>query len=187
MGMPQGTKNRGFQPGEMVPGKGIFIGKFNLAYAYGKGLGIKTNWYDAAIELGKPKTFDDTAEAVANSNEKGRGGLHLNPARYAELFEKLKTGEAMGKHVIAPLTVLKAIYALRNKGEYKRMNDSDLRGKLITLPSDSDNAHWQWSYAPHRYNPDNVRAVDFTIGYDGWHFREHNRFSGRACFAEWAL
>src|SRR5882757_9844315 len=101
MGIPQETRNE-IQAGAVVPGKGIFIGKFDLFNASGKSLGLRTRWYDAAIEFGKPMTFNDAADAVARSNVNGRGGLHLNPERYeAELFEKLKSGEAMGKHVIA--------------------------------------------------------------------------------------
>jgi hypothetical protein len=127
----------------MVPGKGIFIGEFDLFDTHGRSLGIRSRWYDTAIELGKPKTFNATVKAVAHNNENGRGGLKLDAAGYeAELFAKLKTGEALGKNVIAPLEVVKAIYALRNEGEYKRLSDRDLPGKLITTVG-TDYAHWQ--------------------------------------------
>lgn len=180
--------DRGFQPGEMVPGKGIFIGEFDLADARGTSLGIRTRWYDTAIELGKLTTFNGTARVVANSNENGRGGLRLDPADYeAELFKKLKTGEAIGKNVIAPREVVKAIYQLRNSGEYKRMSDGNLPGKLITLASGTGLARWQWSCTPDRDDPDGVRAVDFTDGTDDWTHRDNHRLSGRACFAELAL
>ena len=190
MGMPQETKSRDLilQPGNMVPGKGIFIGGFDLVDALGSRLGIKTNWYDASIELGKPQTFNETADAVANCNENGRGGLRLNPARYeAELFGKLKTGEAMGKNVIAPLAVAKAIYALRNTGEYNRRSEGGLPGKLITTASSSVGARWQWSCTPVSCYPYDARAVDFTDGYDVWYRRDYVRLSGRSCFAELAL
>jgi hypothetical protein len=181
-------ENRDLQPGEMVPGKGILIGEFDLVDVSGKSLGIRTRWYDAAIELGKPRTFNDTAEAVANSNVNGRGGLRLDPARYeAELFEKLKSGEALGKNVIAPLEVVKAIYKLGNSGEYKRRSDANQPGKLTTADSGTDHAHWQWSCTPYRYYPHGVRAVAFTDGYAGWGHRDHGRLSSRACFAELAL
>jgi hypothetical protein len=130
--------------GQLIPGKGIFIGEFDLADARGKSLGIRTRWYGTAIELGNPKTFNKTAKAVAAYNENGRGGLRLDPARYeAELFDKLKTVEAMGKNAIAPLEVVKAIYSLRNKGEFKRLSDLDLPGKLITIASGTGSARGQ--------------------------------------------
>jgi hypothetical protein len=173
------------QPGDMVPGKGILIGTFDLFDAYGSKLGVRTNWYDAAIELGNPMTFNDTAKAVANCNVNGRGGLYLDPARYeAELFEELKIVAAMGKHVIAPLAVVKTIYALRNTGEYKRMSDGGLPGKLITRASGTDCAQWHWSCTPDRNGPGDVRAVDFRYGRDDWPCRANSHLSGRACFAE---
>ena len=114
----------------------------------------------------------------------GRGGLHFDPARYEEeLFEKLKTGEAMGKHVIAPLDVVKEIYKLRNDGEYQRLSDGDLPGKLITTTG-TDYAHWQWSCTPDRGYPGGVRAVVFAVGDGDWGRRDGGRLSGRACFAE---
>jgi hypothetical protein len=174
-----------FQPGEMVTGKGIFIGEFDLFGADGRSLGIRTRWYDAAVELGKPMTFDDTAKAVAAYNDNGRGGLRLDPVRYeAELFEKLRSAEALGKNVIAPLEVVNAIYALRNRGDYKRLSDCDLPGKLLTIAG-TDLAHWQWSCKPD--GPDGVRAVDFTDGHDDWGYRVNSRLSGRVCFAELVL
>jgi hypothetical protein len=184
------STSRNLQPGEMVAGKGIYIGKFDLVDAYGSSLGIRTSWFDAAMELGKPKAFNDTVDAVANNNTNGRGGLRLDPARYeAELFEKLKTGEAIGKNVIAPLAVVTTIYDLRNQGEYKHMSDGDLPGRLITTASDTANAHahWQRSCTPDRTKPANVRAVDFTDGRGGWGCRDIVRLSGRVCFAELAL
>jgi hypothetical protein len=191
MAMPQeisNVANGDFQAGEIIFGKGILIGEFDLVDVSGKSLGIRTRWYDAAIELGKHRTFNDTAKAVADCNVNGRGGLRLDPARYeAELFEKLKSGEAIGKHVIAPLDVVKAIYQLRNSGEYKHMSDASRPGKLITMPSGTGLAHWQWSCTPDRDGPDDVRAVDFADGRDGWDYRAHLRLSGRVCFAELAL
>ena len=181
-------KNRDLQPGQWDAEKGgIFIGEFDLADARGKSLGIRTRWYDTAIELGKPMTFNDTATAVAHHNEHGRGGLHLDAARYeAELFEKLKYGDARGMNVIAPLKVVKAIYALRNIGEYKRMSNGDLPGKLIAIASGTYDAHWQWSCSPLRNYPCGVRAVYFTDGLDDCYHRANFRLSGRACFAELA-
>ncbi|HTB11093.1 MAG TPA: hypothetical protein VK752_05970 [Bryobacteraceae bacterium] len=132
-------------------------------------------------------TFDDTANAVANCNVNGRGGLRLNPARYeAELLEKLKTGEALGQNVVAPLEVVKAIFSLRKQGEYKRLSDHDLPGRLTLLINGIDGANWQWSCTPRDRKEETVRAVDFTRGNDIWRFRDHVCLSGRACFAELA-
>jgi hypothetical protein len=164
--LPEGRcEEQDLQPGQIVPGKGIFIGEFDLFDAGGRSLGVRTRWYDAAIELGIPKTFNETAKAVSAFNDNGRGGLNLDPARYeAELFEKLRTGEALGKNAIAPLKVVRAIYALRNRGEYKRRSDASLPGGLTTLSSGTDSARWQWSCTPHRVNPFNVRLLSSRTG-----------------------
>jgi hypothetical protein len=175
-------------PGEMVPGKGIFIGEFDLADARGKKLGIRTRWYDAAVELGKPMTFNATADAVANCDVNGRGGLRLNPARYeAELFRKLKTSKAMGKNVIAPLEVVQAIYELRNQGEYKRRSDGNLPGQLITTKSGNTTARWQWSCTPDLTDSVGVWVVYFADGHVGWGDRVNLLLSSRVCFAELGL
>jgi hypothetical protein len=189
MRVPQETTTRNCdrQLGQWVQGKGIVIGAFDLFDAYNRSLGIRTRWYDTAIELGKPMTFDDTANAVANCNVNGRGGLRLNPGRYeVELFEKLKTGEALSKNVIAPLEVVRAIYSLRNKGEYKSRSSADLPGRLITSPGGTGFAHWQYSCTRNRDDPNDVRAVDFGGGNDGWLHGDFYRLSGRVCFAELA-
>jgi hypothetical protein len=187
--MPQETSQRvgDIQPGRIVRGKGIFIGKFDLTDACGKRLGLLTEWYDAAIDLGKPMTFYETARAVEMSNQNGRGGLSLHPMCYeADLFEKLKTGGALGKNVIAPLEVVRAIYELKNCGEYKRMSDRYLPGKLITTLSGTDYAHWQWSCTPCRDNLYGVGAVDFTDGGARLIHRDYYRFRVRTCFAQLA-
>ena len=160
MDMLKETKTCGLRPGQIVEGKGIFIGTFDLVDAQGSRLDIKTNWYDAALDFGKPKTFKEAADTVASCDVNGRGCLRLNPLRYeGELFEKLKFRDAMGKHVIAPLAVVEAIYNLRHRGEYKRMSEDNLPGKLITIARGTAGAHWQWSCTSHRNNPGLVRCA----------------------------
>lgn len=182
----QDEPESGVQPGEWVESKGgIFIGEFDFVNIYSSRLGIRTAWYDAAIELGRLKTFNDTAKAVANNNMNGRGGLELDVEHYqAELFEKLRTGEAMDKHVIGPLNVVRAISGLSHKGEYQRRSDGNLPGKLVTVASGTDLAHWQWTCTPDSNPPGYVRVVDFTDGYDSWYSSPTGRLNGRACFAE---
>lgn len=188
--MSKPSEATNYQPGEWIAEKNaIFIGEFDdLVRADVRAdiarLGIRTRWFDTALDLA-PDTFNGLGKTVAESNQNGRGGLHLDPARYEEeLFEKLRTGEAAGKHVIAPLAVVAAIHELKNKGEYKRRSDEDLPGKLILVASGSGYARWQMSGSSGRYGEDFVRIVDFTDGYNSWDFRDGNPYSGRACFAE---
>lgn len=179
-----------YRPGEWIAEKNaIFIGEFDdLVLADVRAdiakLGLRTRWFDAALDLA-PDTFNRLAKTVAECSQNGRGGLFLDPARYeAELFEKLKTGEAAGKYVIAPLDVVAAIHQLKNKGEYQRRSDDNLPGKLILSASGTGYARWQVSGSSGRYGEEFVRIVDFTDGYTSWDFRDGNPYSGRACFAE---
>ena len=178
MGMLQKKPTDNLKPGDMVLGKGIFIGAFDdLVDAQGSSLGIKTNWYDAAKDLGKRRTFKDMADAVASCKSNDRGGLKLDPVRYeAELFEKLQSGEAIGKNVIAPLEVVKAISKLRLTGEYKRRSE-DGNGTTSDI--------WQWSCTPVPGKPSRVRAVSKSG--DDYRFSADYKFTGRVCFAELAL
>ena len=112
-----------------------------------------------------------------------KGGIFIGTF---DLFDKLRSGHAIGKHVIAPLAVVEAIHNLKNTGEYKRMSDGGLPGKLITTLSGTGVAHWQWSCTPYRNTPANVRTFGFTDGYVDWAYRDTNRLLGRACFAELA-
>ena len=191
--MSRPLKAKKCRPGDWVAEKNaIFIGEFNdlaradipAPLANTANLGLRTRWYDAALDLA-PETFDDFVKTVSQINRNGRCGVFLDPARYEEnLFEKLRSREALGKLAIAPLAVIDAIHELKNQGEYKRRQDGNLPGKLRVDGGGTGYDRWQWSSSQGRYGADYVRIVDFTDGYHGWDFRKGNRLSGRACFAE---
>ena len=184
-----------YEPGEWIAEKNaVFIGEFDdlmqadvpVHLAKTAYLGLRTRWYDAALDL-KPSTFEEMVKLVAGSRQNGRSGLYLDPARYEEeLFEKLRSGEAVGKLVIAPLTVIDAIVALKNKGEYKRRSDENLPGKLRIDAGGTGYDRWQWSCSDGRYGVNIMRIVDLTQGYTSWEIGNGNLLSGRACFAELA-
>lgn len=173
-----------YKPGERVNGS-IFIGRFDIADGYARKFGIITDWFDAALDLGKPGTFVDAARTVANTNENGRGGLILDMARYkVELFEKLKTGEGSGKNVLAPREVMEAMYLLRNVGEYQRLAECGLPGKLITTATVTDEAHRQWTCSPYSNLPKHFQVVNFANGHTDWGNRDYTHVSARVCYAE---
>jgi hypothetical protein len=184
-----------YEPGEWIAEKNaIFIGEFDdlvradvpVPLAKTAYLGIRTRWFDAGLDLA-PDTFYGMVKVIAESKLNGRIGLHLDPARYEEeLFEKLRSGEAVGKYVLAPQTVIAAIHGLKNKGEYKRRSDENLPGKLRIDGGGTGFDRWQWSCSVGRYGVGYMRIVDFTDGYNSWEISDGNLLSGRACFAELA-
>lgn len=181
------------QPGEWVAEKNaIFIGEFDdlvradipVALAHTAYLGVRTRWYDAALDL-KPDTFDNLVETIARLNVKGRTGIGFDPAVYEEkLFEAIRSGEAVDRYVLAPLAVIDEIHKLKKQGEYKRLHEGKLAGALRTDCGGTGFDRWQWSASSSRYGNGVVRIVNFTDGYRGFDFRNANSMSGRACLCE---
>jgi len=182
------------QPGEWVEGKkAIFIGELDdivkadipTLQLQTANLGRVTRWYDAAIDL-KPDTFDNLVTTVANLNVNGRRGIAFNPAKYEdELFDAIRSGEAVGKYVIAPFAVVEEIHQLKKMGEYKRLLDGKLPGALCINNSGNGDTRWQWSCSLARYGNGVVRTVQMTDGYHGFDFRAGGGLhSCRACFCE---
>jgi hypothetical protein len=182
-----------FKPGEWIAEKkAIFIGEFDdlvradipAPLAHTANLGLRTRWYDAALEL-SPDTFDHLVQAIARQSVNGRTGISFDPAAYEEkLFEAIRVGEAAGRYVLAPLAVVDEIHKLKRTGEYKRLLDGKLPGALRIDGGGTGFDRWQWSASSGRYGNENIRIVDFTDGYHGWDFRDGNLLSGRACFCE---
>jgi len=181
------------QPGEWVAEKNaVYIGEFDdlvradipVPLAATANLGRRTRWYDAALDL-PPDTFDNLVQTVAGLNVNGRSGIGFEPGAYEEqLFEAIRSGEAAGRYVLAPLAVIDEIHKLKTTGEYKRRQESSLDGALRTDCSGTGYDRWQWSASAGRYGIEYIRVVDFTDGYHGWDFRNGNQLSGRACFCE---
>jgi len=178
-----------YKPGEWIAEKNAaFVKAFTYDEFFGNcysHVDLKFDLFDGFADL-QPATFNNMARRIADSSIGGRAGLKLNPARYEpELAAALKTPEGSGKNFIATLEGVQAVYKTRNKGEYKRRAGKNEAGALITVASFTDGAHWQWSCKPG--GPYDVRAVDFTVGYGDWNYRDLTRMSGRACFAELKL
>jgi hypothetical protein len=181
------------QPGGWVPEKeAIFIGEFDdlvradipVALAHTAYLGVRTRWYDAALDL-KPDTFDNLVETIAKLNVNGRTGIGFDPAAYEEkLFEAIRSGEAVDRYVLAPLAVIDEIHKLKGQGEYKRLHDCNLPGALRVDGGGTGFDRWQWSVSSGRYGDAYKCVVDFTDGYHGWDYRSGNQLSGRACICE---
>lgn len=191
--MDSSLKATSYQPGEWVEEKkAIFIGEFDdliradipVPLAHTAPLGLRTRWYDAALDL-KPDTFDNCVKTIAALNVNGRTGIGFDPAAYEEqMFNAIRSGEAVGKFVIAPLAVIDEIHLLKKKGEYKRRKEGNLPGALRVDGGGTGYDRWQWSASMGRYGDEYIRIVDFTDGYHGWDFRSGNLLSVRACFCE---
>ena len=181
------------RPGEWIAEKkAIFIGEFDdlvradipTPLLHTANLGRCTRWYDAALDL-KPDTFDNFVKTIAGLNVNGRTGIGFDPAAYEEkLFEAIRTGEAVGRYVIAPFAVIEEIHQLKRMGEYKRLHDSKLPGALRIDNGGTGYDRWQWSASSARYGNGVVRTVHFTDGYHGFEFRNAGLLNGRACFCE---
>jgi hypothetical protein len=154
------------RPGIWIPEKkAIYIGEFDdlvradipVALAHTAPLGVRTRWYDAALDL-KPDTFDNLVETIARLNVNGRTGIGFAPAAYEEkLFEAIRSGEAENRYVLAPLAVIDEIHKLKRQGEYKRLHDANLPGALRVDGGGTGYDRWQWSVSSGRYGSIHLR------------------------------
>lgn len=174
-----GDSRRSPEVGEMIPGKGIYIGCEALKDKTGSSLG-RFDLYAAPKDLKDDKgeklllTFNEAVKVVASlKNLHGHDGGHFGCER--ELHEAIKGGRYKGEWFIPPLDILKALYVARDKGALARS---------FALPSGAGSAAWYWSCNESPDDSSNVYAVDFTVGGGGLGHKDEVALSSRVMRAE---
>jgi len=169
------------QIGQMIAGKGVFVGTWTPEDRDGKSLGKTFNLYAALKDIGALKTFNDAVNYVAGlENWHGHDGFNHNingNASCAALYDALKDGSYNGEWFIPPKDALEHnLY--QNKEAFKPANT------LVTANNGFGMARWYWSCTERRDDASFVYGVDFTDGVGDWVPKDHFSLSGRVVRAE---
>jgi len=175
-----GDEAAAMQIGQMITGKGVFVGTWEPQDRDGNSLGKTFNLYAAPEDIGVLATFNDAVRHVAGlRNWHGHDGFNHNVngnASCAPLYDTLKDGSYNGEWFIPPLDAVQGnLYA--NKDAFEPEN-------ALVTEYGSDDAHWYWSCTEPRVNASLVYGVAFTGGGGGWGHKDTISLSGRVVRAE---
>jgi hypothetical protein len=168
--------------GQLIAGKGIFVGPWEPKDRRGRSLGKILDVFAAPEDLTDSSgrkvllTFRQAAAQVSSlRNWHGHDGANFNSD--AELYKALESNTYKGEWFVPTRDLL-------SEGLCRNKNEGDLKGTFATKPSGSDHALWYWSSTEPRGSADSVYAVDFTAGADGWDHKDNHRLSCRPCRVE---
>jgi hypothetical protein len=163
--------------GQLIAGRGIFVGAWEPKDQNGRSLAKTFNVFAAPEDLTDSSgrkallTFRQAAAQVSSlRNWHGHdGGTFENEAALCNALGKdFYNGEwfvPTGEFLI--------------EGLYRNKNQGDLKGTFATKPSGSDDASWYWSCTEPRDIPDYVLIASFLDGDDYWDVKDNNRLSCR--------
>lgn len=174
------------QPGEMIAGEGIFLGKYKPRDRDGYSLGKIFNVFAAPEDLtdasGKQSSFKyvDTVKRIAAlKNWHGHDGT--NYATDKELYQALKNGSYDGGWIIPTRALLSGKDVNSNVTQpdniYTHKDKGALAGTFKTAASDSSD--YYWSSTEGRDLPSFVYDVRFSNGLEHWHHKDITLFSCR--------
>ena len=183
------------QPGQLITGKGVFIGVWMPKDRDGKSLNKTFNLFAAPYDLGLDENgkgsklvikYNDAVKAVAKiKNLMGHDGANF--ATDAPLYEALKKGTYKGEWFIPTREMVNGTdldgNKVQNDNLYQHRNTGEFANSFTTA-SGSGTAHWYWSCTEHREFPSSVYGVGFTDGGDGWLRKDLNSLSARVVRAE---
>jgi hypothetical protein len=185
------------QPGQLIAGKGVFIGTWSPKDRDGNSLNKTFNLFAAPHDLGLDEngrgtklvaTYNKAAAHVAglqdyhgyngfNHNVSGQG-KHVPPDE--ALYDALRNGSYNGEWFVPPKDVL-------DDNLYQNKDKGDLSGTFVTSSSGSDHAHWYWSCTEHPDYWSSVCSVSFTDGDGVWDAKGLCKLSVRPVRAELRL
>lgn len=184
------------QPGQLIPGKGVFVGLWPPKDRDGQSLNKTFNLYAAPYDLGLDEngngkkqllTYKNTVKAVS----KLRGLMGFDGAAYqndTELYNALRSGSYKGEWFIPTRDIVIGTDVDGNKVQTDTLFAHKDKGKLkdtfTTVDNGSDLAHWYWSCTEHRDDPSNVWVVGFSDGVDVWLSKDNLALSSRLVRAE---
>ena len=178
--------------GQMVEGKGIYVGVWEPKDEDGKSLGQIFDLYAAPEDLTDAhdvklvSTYNESVEALKNKKDwHGHDGEHFDNS---EAFkEALLNGTYRGGWVMPPKEILYGRDARGNEVQadnlYDHKDKGDLKG-TFTDKRGSGYAHWYWSSTEHPDNSSLVYNVDFTDGDDDWDHKDVYKLSTRPVWVE---
>ena len=160
----------------MIPGQGIFLGRYAPKDREGNSLGKIFNVFAAPEDLtdatgnkGIFKYVDAVKRIASLKNWHGHDGT--NYATDKELYMALKNGSYNGGWIIPTRDLLSGKDVDGNTTQpdnlYAHKDKRDLSGTFTTAAaSGSDYPDWYWSSTEHRDDPSDVHSVRFSDGYE---------------------
>ncbi len=193
------TDSRQLVKGQMVKGKGIYVGAWEPRDRDGRSLGKIFDLYAAPTGLQDAQgrnlrlTFNAAVQHVAGlRNWHGHDGASI--ANDTAIYNAIQQGRHQdlekwfiptrdivdgkgldGGQIIMPDN----LYALKDTG--------DFQDTFITTSNGSDLARWYWSCTERRDDPFYVWDVRFSDGHDGWNAKGNHELSTRLVRAELRL
>lgn len=188
---------RTLQIGQLVDGKGVYVGVWEPTDSNGRTLGQTFDLYAAPEDVRKSSgdnllmTFNDAVRHVAGlRNWHGHDGANFENAQAVMQAVRSNPGE-LGKWFIPTKEILHGKNAQGNKVQNDNLFDHRSKmprgSEFVTTDNGSDFAHWYWSCTERPGNSSLVYSVGFTDGGDGWDDKDHYELSTRPVRAELRL
>tara|TARA_B100000965_G_C19587778_1_gene756562 strand:- start:926 stop:1639 length:714 start_codon:yes stop_codon:yes gene_type:complete len=177
------TAPENFEIGQMVAGKGVFVGTYEPADRQGRSFGKTFNLFAAPDDLtdGEGKkvllTFNKAVKHVVTLKDWhgfDGGNLRNDTAVYDAVRNDPK---ALENWFIPTKDIVERFYGHKDDGAFKGTFVDNFRG----------HARWYWSCTEHREDASSVCAITFTLGVDGWVRKDNFRLSTRPVRAELRL
>jgi hypothetical protein len=183
------------EAGQLIHGKGIFLGPWSPQHREGVSLGQTFNLFAAPHDLGLDENgrgtkrvakYEDTVKYVSEIRSLvGHDGAGYENDK--ELYDALKNGSYKGEWFIPTREMIAGtdidgkqvqtdtLFAHKDKGAFKN---------TFTLASGSGLADWYWSCSEHREYSSYVYAARLSDGLVGWLHKDGCSLSSRLLRAE---
>lgn len=192
------SSGKSYSPGQLIEGKGIYIGLWEPVDRDGISLGKTFHVFAAPTDLDPPDSSGKNCRMfMAAARELGnRRNWHGHDGFFCEndttLYGALEDGTVIGKWFIPTRDLLhgKDIdgNVVRNTHLFSLLNEGAFKGTFITEDKEySNKANRYWSCTERRDDSTYVWLVRFSDGDDGWDYKGGHRLSCRPCRVELAL
>lgn len=186
---------RKVQPGQLIPGKGIFVGVWSPKDRNGNSLNKTFNLFAAPHDLGLDENgqgtkqilrYNDAVKCVSGiRNLMGHHGADYK--NDTKLYVALKDGSYKGEWFIPTLDMIVGTDIDNKKIQADTLfahKDKDAFKNTFTLARSSDGAYWYWSCSERRERPSAVHVVRLSDGYEIWIRKDNNSLACRPLRAE---
>jgi hypothetical protein len=177
--------------GQLVQGKGIYMGEWEPKERKGKTIGKRFNVFAAPTDLDPPDPYGGSCRTYINAAREvgerrdwhGHDGIHLKSD--AALYAALESGSAIGKWFIPPLKLLAGqndageivqaenLYNLQDEGDFKGTFTTTENAPYPMLP------RWYWSCTKNSPPSTQLATIRFSDGAGARNGKDFVRLSCR--------
>lgn len=174
---------KNLQPGQMVDGQGVFLGRYAPKDREGNSLNKIFNVFAAPQDLPDRMKYIDVVKHIAQMKE-WYGFDGTNYENDKEICKALKDGSYKGGWIIPPLDILVGHDVDRKKTTadnlYAHKNKGYLKDTFHTAESlGSTYPDWYWSSTEDHDSSLGVHSIRFSDAYDNWDNKDGSRLSCR--------